>query len=227
MGSYLRYCSRLSALCTTIILLRLFIPVKIYPTQPETVNGVSSLTSAIPKKTNSVTKVKTVCKDIGKRNQTATKKSSAGKYRNVSKAYTLLNKFRTTRSNQWYWKKNNKSKQYVYGLKKVKRDATLEKIAKVRAKEQWTMFYQRGLVTHDRPNGRKFNTAYPKKIRLTGECLSWMWTDPRSVINGWAETKCKYAGQGHRRAMLSKAKKVGIACYEKDGKTCWAMCLAY
>ena len=155
---------------------------------------------------------------------------SAEKYRNVSEAYTLLNTFRTTKSNQWYWKSNNKSKQTVYGLKKLKKDGTLEKIAKQRAKEQWIMYYDKGKATHTRPNGKAWSTAYPSSMKYKGENLGWGYTSCKAVVigkSGWAETDKKYSGQGHRRNMLDKNyTRVGIACYEKDGQTCWAMCLA-
>ena len=151
------------------------------------------------------------------------------KYWNVSEAYTLLNKFRTTKSNQWYWKSNNKTKQKVSGLKNLKRDAQLEKIAKLRAKEQWIMAYERGKYTHTRPNGKSWSTAYPKSLTFKAENLGWGYYSCKAAVtdpDGWAETYEKYEKQGHRRSMLSKkATKVGIACYEKDGETCWAMCL--
>lgn len=92
------------------------------------------------------------------------------------------------------------------------------------------MYYEKGKATHTRPNGKSCFTAYPSYLKAMGENLAWghktcaqVITDPNS---GWAETNAKYAGQGHRRNMLSSSfTKVGIACYEKDGKTCWAMCL--
>lgn len=155
-----------------------------------------------------------------------------GSYKNVKDAYTYLNKFRTSKKNQWYWKSNNKSKTYVYGLKKLKKNATLEKVAKTRAKEAWTMYYSRGKATHTRPNGKSCWTAYPKNPKACGENLAWGQTTCKQVVLdgtwGWAETNHKYAGQGHRRNMLSKkAKKVGIACFTKNGQTAWAMCLGY
>ena len=116
---------------------------------------------------------------------------------------------------------------YTYGLKALTRDAKLEETAKKRAKEQWTQYYVNGKTTHNRLDGSKCWTAYPSSVLPTGENLSWGRTSCKDVINvGWGETNKDYSGQGHRRNMLSKdATKVGIACYEKDGKTCWAMCL--
>ena len=160
----------------------------------------------------------------------STAKPSAGKYENVSEAYAIFNTFRTTKANQWYWNRNNTSKVKTYGLRRLSRDTALENIAKLRAKEQWTMYYEKGKLTHTRPNGQSWSTAYPGNLQVKMENLSWGPTSCSYVIlnptNGWAETNYKYSGQDHRRNMLdSRATKVGIACYVKNGKTCWAMCL--
>ena len=108
------------------------------------------------------------------------------------------------------------------------RSTALENTAKVRAKEAWIMLYERNKMTHDRPNNKPAFSAYPKSITPTGENLAWRLPTAKLAIEAWAETNEKYGGQGHRIAMLDKkVKKVGIACYEKDGLTCWAMCLGY
>ena len=172
---------------------------------------------------------------VSSNNKSESKKPAASKnspYLNVSEAYTLTNQFRTTKKNQWYWNSNNKTKKKTPGLKKLKKDANLEKIAKLRAKEQWIQYYENGRQTHTRPNGKKWWTAFPKGSKPLFENLGWGHTSCKEIIlnpdYGWAETNCSYKGQGHRRAMLSqKAKRVGIACYKKNGKTCWAMALGY
>ena len=150
-------------------------------------------------------------------------------YRNVSEAYTLLNTFRTTKANQWYWNSSNTKKITTYGLKTLYRSTTLENLAKLRAKEQWIQYNQNGKATHDRPNGKSWETAFPAGMKFRAENLIWDVFSARAAIldaDGWAETNKPYAKQGHRRNMLdSRATMVGIACYEKDGKTCWAMCL--
>ena len=148
-------------------------------------------------------------------------------YWDVSEAYELLNEFRTTKSNQWYWNPDNKTKTYTYGLKALTRDAELEETAKLRAKEQWTQYYVNGKVTHDRPNGQDCFSAYPSSVSPTGENLAWLYGSSKSVVlDGWAENDEKYGGQGHRINMLSGySTKVGIACFEKGGATCWVMCL--
>ncbi len=163
----------------------------------------------------------------------ASKKQGAAKdnhYLNVTGAYKVLNKFRTTKSNQWYWNSSNTKKIKTYGLKALKRSAALENVAKKRAKEQWIMGFERKDYTHTRPNGTSWFTIYPANLSHMGENLTWgnltykeVITDP---VRGWAETSFYYGGQPHRRSMLSKQfTKVGIACYKKDGKMCWAMCL--
>lgn len=180
---------------------------------------------------------KVTVKAAANNNTSSTSGSSAsagaadGTYKNVSEGYTLLNTFRTTASNQWYWNASNTAKVSAGNLKPLQRDIVLENIAKERAKEQWTMYYERGRLTHDRPNGQSCWTAYSAGSNPCGENLAWGHRTCQQAIvdpSGWAETNEKYGGQGHRRNMLSgSATRVGIACYEKDGKTCWAMCLGY
>ena len=183
--------------------------------------------------TKNTSKVKTTKNNKSKAKTTKPVKAAVKeKYLNVTEAYSLLNKFRTTKCNQWYWNANNKTKTYTYGLKTLKRDVQLENIAKLRAKEQWASYFVNGRPTHTRPIGKDCRTAYPASAKYYGENLAWGQTSCKQVISdpkwGWAETYEKYVDQGHRRNMLAKsAKRVGIACYEKNGKTCWAMCIGY
>jgi len=186
-------------------------------------------TATITAKCNGKTATCKVTVKVKATSSSSTASSSTGTYKSVSDAYTYLNQFRTTKSNQWYWNSSNSAKVTVSGLGSLKRDATLENIAKKRAKEQWTQYYVNGKATHDRPNGTKCWTAYTSGSNPCGENLAWGVKTSKDVINtNWAETTKKYSGQGHRRNMLSKqAIRVGIACYEQNGKTCWAMCLGY
>ena len=190
--------------------------------------GTATITAKVGSKT-ATCKVTVKAASSGSGTTTGSKVDN-GSYKSVSDAYTILNTFRTTKSNQWYWNAGNTAKVTTYGLKSLTRDTTLENVAKTRAKEAWTMYYEKGRATHTRPNGSDCFTAYPASIKYKGENLAWGQTSSSSVILdatwGWAETNAKYAGQGHRRNMLdSKFTRVGIACYVKDGKTCWAMCL--
>ncbi len=187
-------------------------------------SGTATITAKIVNKTATC---KVTVKAAANNNNTAS--SSKEGYKDVSEAYTLTNQFRTTRSNQWYWNTDNKTKTYTYGLKSLTRDVALENIAKQRAKEQWTQYYINGISKHTRPNGKAWTTAYPVSVKVLSENLSFGRTTCRDVIlNGWAETNNKYDEQGHRRNMLhTQAKRVGIACYEKNGKTCWAMSIGW
>lgn len=193
--------------------------------------GTATITAKVGSKT-------AICKVTVKRasskddSTTPGVKTDSGSYKNVSDAYSILNTFRTTKANQWYWNPDNTSKVTAYGLKALKRDIALENTAKIRAAESWTMQYEKGLSTHNRPDGSSCFTAYPAGLKAVGENLAWQHTSSKSVILdpdwGWAETNAKYAKQGHRRNMLDRGfTKVGIACFVKDGKTSWAMCLGY
>lgn len=190
--------------------------------------GTTTITAKVGNKTATC---KVSVKAVASGGSTTTdSKAGTGNYKSVSDAYTIFNTFRTTKSNQWYWNMGNTAKVTTYGLRALNRDTTLENIAKTRAKEAWTMYYEKGRATHTRPNGSDCFTAYPASLKYKGENLAWGQTSSNSVILdpnwGWAETNAKYSGQGHRRIMLnSNFTKVGIACYVKDGKTCWAMCL--
>ena len=141
----------------------------------------------------------------------------------VGSAYKDLNKFRTKKG-VWAWKKGNKGKTYYNTkksnkLKALKKDASLEKTARLRAKEAAVKF------SHTRPNGKDCFTAFPKKFNYRGENLV-MNVDSGEVITELMETEERYSGQGHRRNMLNKNfTAVGIAGYRKNGVTYWAMCL--
>ena len=145
-------------------------------------------------------------------------------YVSCKDAYKELNKFRTKKK-VWQWKKGSKSKKYFNTkksntLKKLKRDKSLEKTAKKRAKEISKYF------AHERPNGKSCFTAYPKKkFKYLGENIACGYVTSKSVTNAWIEEDEKYSGQGHRRNMLYKNfKKVGIACYAKNGYLYWVQC---
>ena len=113
------------------------------------------------------------------------------------------------------------------GLATLVQDPVLEATARERAKEQWIQYYSNGKATHDRPDGSSWKTAYPDGYVPVGENLAWGYFSGESVVKDWAENGKGYSGQDYRENLLSKeATKVGIACYEKDGYTCWVMCLA-
>ena len=150
----------------------------------------------------------------------------SGTFADTSDVYDLLNSFRTDPDNQWYWNPDDTTKTYVTGLGTIARDAELEEVAKIRAKEAWIQYYENGNATHNRLDGTSCFTAYPNGLYGMGENLAWGQGSGEAAIDSWAETNEPYDYQGHRRNMLSTTfNSVGIACFEKDGKICWSMCL--
>ena len=123
-----------------------------------------------------------------------TVKGSA-KWINTKDAYTHLNNYR--------------KKAKVGTLKK---DANLEKIAKVRAEEM----AKSGKFSHTRPNGKSGLTLIKGNLHK-GENIAKGQKSCKDVSVAW------YNSTGHRTNMLRKQfKKVGIACYEYNGVTYWA-----
>lgn len=181
--------------------------------------GTGTTTKATTKPTT-----KPTTKATTKPTTKATTKKPAQANGNVSvgNAYTLLNKFRTSKS-VWQWNSNNKTKKYFNTnsknkLKALKRDPALEKTAQLRAKEIATKF------SHTRPNGKSCFTAYPSYSRK-GENIARGYKSAYYATEAWKETNCKYSGQGHRRAMLNKDfNVVGIGCYKKDNMLFWVQC---
>lgn len=129
-----------------------------------------------------------------------TVKASPAKWINTSAAYTELNKLRKAKK-----------------LKALKRDANLEKIAKIRAEEM----AKSGKFSHTRPNGKSGLTLI-KGNKAKGENIAKGQTTCAQVTKAW------YNSKGHRDNMLAgnkaskKFTKVGIACYEYNGVTYWA-----
>ena len=142
-------------------------------------------------------------------------------YVDVGNAYSLLNKFRTTKG-VWYWNSDNKTKT-VFNTKKsntlckLKKNAQLEETAKIRAKECSIRY------SHYRPNGTRCFTAFPSGMTAMGENIAYGFTTAAEVETAWEEADMNYDGQGHRRNMLeSEFNAVGIACYYKNGVYYWA-----
>ena len=104
---------------------------------------------------------------------------------------------------------NNYRKGKAAGLKK---DANLENIAKIRAKEMATT----GKFSHTRPNGKSGLTLIKGNI-YKGENIAMGQKTTSAVSKAW------YNSAGHRKNMLKKQyKKVGIAGYEYNGVIYWA-----
>lgn len=120
---------------------------------------------------------------------------NTSKWIKTDKAYTQLNKYRKAKK-----------------LKALKKDAALEKIAKVRAEEM----AKTGKFSHTRPNGKSGLTLIKGK-KYKGENIAMGQKTCEQVSKAWYDSK------GHRDNMLRKQfTKVGIASYEYNGVTYWA-----
>lgn len=123
-------------------------------------------------------------------------------YIKTTQCYTELNKYRTA------FNKGKKKKQKIATLK---RDAALEKIAKIRVKEM----AESGKFSHTRPNG-KLSLTLIKGNKAKGENIAKGQTNAKDVTVAW------YNSPGHRANMLRKKfKKVGIAAYKYKGTIYW------
>ena len=127
----------------------------------------------------------------------------------------LLNEFRTG-DDTWYWNKDNTTWTTETGLKTLKYDPELEKVAIVRAYEIAVSF------SHTRPDGSKWSTAFPKGNYYKAENLAAGYETAAEAFEGLKEENEKYEGQGHRRNMLGRPfTRVGIAAVEIDGEMYW------
>lgn len=116
------------------------------------------------------------------------------KYISTKSCYSILNKYR----------KNNKAR-------KLKKNSTLEKYAKIRAKE----IAVTGKFSHTRPNGKK-GLSLIKGNKYKGENLAMGQMSCKQVMNAW------YKSKAHKRNMVKKPyRKVGIACYRYNGVNYW------
>lgn len=115
-----------------------------------------------------------------------------GKFVNVKKCYSRLNNYR-------------KAKNRVA----LKRNAALEKVAKVRAKEIVRKF------SHTRPNGRSGLSMIKGNV-YKGENIAMGQKTCREVSIAW------YRSPGHRSNMMfKKYRKVGIAGFKYNGIIYW------
>ena len=144
-----------------------------------------------------------------------------GKY-NQTQARTMLtmvNNFRRS-TDAWYWNSDNKTKAKMTNLYTLQYDYELEKVAMKRAAEIAVSF------SHTRPNGDSCFTAFPSsKYYAMGENIAMgynMLTTPYETYVAFREDNENYAGQGHRRNMLSPSfSAVGFACFIYQGAYYW------
>ena len=108
----------------------------------------------------------------------------------------LLNDFRAGKE-AWVWNQDNQTKTVYKNLKPLTYDYELEKTAMLRAAEI-ALYYN-----HTRPNGTLCFTAFEGSYYALAENIAAGYPSGESVFEGWKETNENYAGQGHRRAMLS------------------------
>ena len=126
-----------------------------------------------------------------------------------------INAFRTSETDAWCWDMSDSTKQPC-STTELEYDYELERVAMQRAAEIALSY------DHTRPNGKACSTAYPSGYRGMGENIAAGYASAAEVFDGWKEENESYAGQGHRRNMLSaKFKAVGIGHVVYQGCHYW------
>ena len=112
----------------------------------------------------------------------------------------LVNAFRTS-GDAWCWDEADKEKVPVTGLQPLQYDYELEKVAMQRAAEIAIHF------AHTRPDGTECWTAYEEvgSFGNKAENIAAGNTTAADTFDQWKEENEPYAGQGHRRNMLSSS----------------------
>lgn len=127
----------------------------------------------------------------------------------------MINEFRTG-SDAWYWNRDNTTWTVKSNLGRLQYDEELEATALVRAKELAVRF------DHTRPDGTDCFTAFPAGRSFMAENIACGYPTAEQAFRGFLEEDEDYAGQGHRRIMLSSsATRVGIAAVEIGGVRYW------
>lgn len=126
-----------------------------------------------------------------------------------------INAFRTSETDAWCWDMSDSTKQPCLTTE-LEYDYELERVAMQRAAEIALSY------DHTRPNGKACFTAYPSGYSGKGENIAAGYGSAAEVFDGWKEENESYAGQGHRRNMLSaKFKAVGIGHVVYQGCHYW------
>ena len=126
--------------------------------------------------------------------------------------YTLTNDLRTG-DNAWYWDEDDAEQIDVTGIEGLVYDYGLEKAAMERAAEI-AIFY-----SHTRPDG---SSCFTVRSGISGENIAWGYGSAQAVVEAWWEENEKYAGQGHRRNILSSDNlTIGVGCVYADGLYYW------
>lgn len=127
----------------------------------------------------------------------------------------LVNNFRHE-EDVWYWNSDNTSKTILNDLKDLTYDYNLEQIAMQRAMEVALSF------SHTRPDGSSCFTATYGGTSTWGENIAAGSATYEGAFNQWREEKENYAGQGHRRSMLSnRFTAIGIGHVVYQGTHYW------
>lgn len=131
----------------------------------------------------------------------------------------LINAFRAG-SESWYWNDDGmKTKTGPLKLGPLTYDYALEKAAMQRAVEIAVAY------GHSRPDGSDCVSVlkdYGYGFRAYGENIAYGQRSAEEVFVAWREDSFDYAGQGHRRNMLSSdCTRIGIACVVSKGTKYW------
>lgn len=137
----------------------------------------------------------------------------------VNQVYESVNEFRTA-GNAWYWDESG-NRVECGSLPELSYNYGLEEIAQIRAEELTTLY------AHERPDGSSFSTCvasdgtqtYGENIAKATGYNDYIGT-PDAVFDQWKEEDKDYAGQGHRRNMLSVSNpftSIGIAHIQAKG----------
>ena len=114
--------------------------------------------------------------------------------------FDMINEMRTNPDDAWCWDAYDNEKIPCPNLEELKYDYDLERVAMKRAAEI-ALSYE-----HERPMGGKVWDVYNEeniKWLAAGENISVGHTTAAEANLGWREDDKTYAGQGHRRNMLS------------------------
>ena len=133
--------------------------------------------------------------------------------------FDMINEMRTNPYDTWCWDAYDNEKIPCPNLEELKYDYDLERVAMKRAAEI-ALSYE-----HERPMGGKVWDIYNEeniKWLAAGENISVGHTTAAEANLGWREDDEPYAGQGHRRNMLSSDYNcVGIGLVYYNGVHYW------
>lgn len=139
--------------------------------------------------------------------------------------FDMINEMRTNPYDTWCWDAYDNEKIPCPNLEELKYDYDLERVAMKRAAEI-ALSYE-----HERPMGGKVWDIYNEeniKWLAAGENISVGHTTAAEANLGWREDDEPYAGQGHRRNMLSSDYNcVGIGHVYYNRTHYWVEVFAY